>query len=315
MMIDQFGRQIDYLRLSITQRCNLNCGYCGNRHCLSARDEMGAYDIQQLVKAFVKCGITKLRLTGGEPLLRKDLTEIISRAATIEGLREITATTNGVLLTSSLAEELKAAGLQRVNISLDSLKPLRYKEITGGGKLDDVMNGIDAALVSSLTPLHINVVLMKGINDDETEDFILYARKNPVTVRFIELMPFAPNGDGSEVVKNSEILARHPYLIPVEGTPKSQPSVDYTAKNWQGKVGFISPITGNFCDKCNRVRVLSDGSLLPCLGSEDKIPLMPFIDDEQKLIETIKAAIRSKPMGHHFERGCVAGYSLQSIGG
>lgn len=314
-MLDQFGRQINYLRFSLTQRCNLNCGYCGTGNCLSVKDELGAYDIQQLVQAFVKCGTTKLRLTGGEPLLRRDLIEIIERVAAIDGLDEVTATTNGILLTQAFAKDLKAAGLQRVNISLDSLKPLRYKAITGGGNLDDVMNGIDAALVSSLTPLHINVVLTKGVNDDEMDDFILYARKNPVTVRFIELMPFAPNDDINAVVKNSDILARHPYLSPVEGSPESQPSVDYTAKNFQGKVGFISPITDKFCESCNRVRVLSDGSLLPCLGSEEKIALMPFIDNEQKLIETIKNTIRSKPVGHHFERGCTAGYSLQSIGG
>ncbi len=313
-MLDQFKRTVDYLRFSITKRCNLSCSYCGNPNCLSVKDELGAYEIQQIVQAFVKCGIKKLRLTGGEPLLRTDLTEIIERVAAIEGLDEITATSNGVLLTHAFAAELKAAGLGRINISLDSLNPLRYKEITGGGKLDDVMNGIDTALVSSLTPLHINVVLMKGINDDEADDFILFARKNPVTVRFIELMPFGAN-DGSGVVPNNEILARHPYLMPVEGSSKSQPSVDYTAKNWQGKVGFISPITEKFCDSCNRIRVLADGSLLPCLGSEDKTALEPFIDDEQKLMETIKTAIREKPTGHHFERGCAAGYSLQSIGG
>ena len=314
-MFDRFSRKIDYLRFSITQRCNLSCGYCGNRNCLSAKDELGAYEIQQIVQAFVKCGIKKLRLTGGEPLLRGDLTEIVERVAAIDGLDEITATSNGILLTHAFARELKAAGLQRVNISLDSLQPLRYKEITGGGKLDDVMNGIDAALVESLTPLHINVVLMKGVNDDEADDFIRFARKNPVTVRFIELMPFGPNGDGEAIVPNSEILARHPYLTPVEGSVTSQPSVDYTAENWQGKVGFISPITEKFCDSCNRVRVLSDGSLLPCLGSENKTPLKAFINDEPKLMETIKTAIREKPTGHHFERGCAAGYSLQNIGG
>ena len=314
-MTDQFNRKVDYLRFSLTQRCNLNCGYCGNRRCLSLKDELGPYEIQQLVKAFVRCGITKLRLTGGEPLLRWDLTEIVGRVAAIEGLRELTATTNGVLLTRAFAGELKAAGLHRVNISLDSLKPLRYKDITGGGRLDVVMNGIDATLVSSLTPLHINVVLIRGINDDEAEDFLLYARKNPVTVRFIELMPFAPGGDANEVVPNSEILARHPYLVPVEGAPRAQPSVDYTAPNWQGRVGFISPMTEKFCDACNRVRVLSDGSFKPCLGSEEKTELKPFIDDGEKLAEVIKTAIRGKPTGHHFERGCAVGYSLQSIGG
>jgi GTP 3',8-cyclase len=314
-MNDRFNRQVDYLRFSLTQRCNLNCGYCGNANCLSAINELGPFEIQQIVNAFVKCGIKKLRLTGGEPLLRSDITEIVGRAATTEGLREVSATTNGVLLTRALAGELKAAGLRRINISLDSLKPLRYKEITGGGNLSAVLNGIDAALVASLTPLHINVVLIRGVNDDEAEDFIRYARRNPVTVRFIELMPFAPGDNGGGIVPNSEILARHPYLTPVEGFSRAQPSVDYTAPNWQGKVGFISPMTEKFCDTCNRVRVLSDGSLKACLGSEEITPLKPFINDEEKLIEVMKTAIRAKPKGHHFERGCAVGYTLQNIGG
>lgn len=314
-MLDRFNRKIDYLRFSLTQRCNLNCGYCGNRNCLSVKDELGPFEIQQLVQAFVHCGITKLRLTGGEPLLRRDLTEIVGNTAAIKDLRDISVTTNGILLTHALAGELKAAGLRRVNISLDSLKPLRYKEITGGGSLSDALNGIDAALVASLTPLHINVVLIKGINDDEAEDFILYARKNPVTVRFIELMPFAPGDNGGGIVPNSEILARHPYLTPVEGFSRAQPSVDYTAPNWQGKVGFISPMTEKFCHACNRVRVLADGSLMTCLGSEEKKDLKLYINDEEKLVETIKTAIRGKPTGHHFERGCAVGYSLQNIGG
>ncbi|MEI6579801.1 MAG: radical SAM protein, partial [Eubacteriales bacterium] len=261
------------------------------------------------------CGVTKLRLTGGEPLMRSDLIEIVGLVSKIEGIKEISVTTNGILLTKELAINLKKAGLNRINISLDSLNPERYKKITSGGKLADVLAGIDAALLSSLKPLHLNVVLTKGINDDEADDFIHFAKNNPVTVRFIELMPFLPNDEGKGFVPNSEILARHPYLIPVESASRAQPSLDYSAEGWQGKVGFISPITNKFCGDCNRVRLLSNGSLKPCLGSEEETDLKPFINDEALLIEAIKKAIFEKPKGHHFERGCTIGHSLQSIGG
>jgi len=314
-MRDQFNRQVNYLRLSLTQRCNLNCSYCGSGRCLSQKDELTPLEIELLVKAFAKCGITKLRLTGGEPLLRSDLTEIVSFVSKIEGIQNVSATTNGILLTKELAAKLKEAGLSRINISLDSLQPERYKEITGGGNLADVLNGIDAALVSSLTPLHLNVVLTRGINDDEADDFIRFARNNPVTVRFIELMPFLPNETGEGIVPNSEILARHPYLVPVESASRSQPSVDYTSKGWKGNVGFISPITNKFCDDCNRVRLLSNGNLKPCLGCEEEVALRPFLFDEERLVKEIRHAIQLKPKGHHFERGCSIGRSMQSIGG
>jgi cyclic pyranopterin phosphate synthase len=198
---------------------------------------------------------------------------------------------------------------------LDSLQTERYEKITGGGNLADVLNGIDVALVSSLTPLHLNVVLTRGLNDDEADDFIRFARNNPVTVRFIELMPFLPNDSGEGIVPNSEILARHPYLVPVESASRSQPSVDYTSKGWKGNVGFISPITNKFCDDCNRVRLLSNGNLKPCLGCEEEVALRPFLFDEERLVKEIKKAIQLKPKGHHFERGCSIGRSMQSIGG
>lgn len=314
-MVDQFNRQVNYLRLSLTQRCNLNCSYCGSGHCLLNEDELSPEEIFLLVKAFAACGITKVRLTGGEPLLRSDLPEIVSGVSKIEGIKDISATTNGILLTKELAEKLKKAGLHRINISLDSLQPERYKKITGGGNLTDVLNGIDAALVTSLKPLHLNVVLTRGVNDDEADDFIRFASNKPLTVRFIELMPFSPNDDGKGIVPNSEILARHPYLVPLESASRSQPSVDYSAKGWKGKVGFISPITNKFCGECNRVRLLSNGSLKPCLGSDEETALRPFLDNVEKLIEVINNAIRLKPKGHHFERGCSSGRSMQSIGG
>lgn len=314
-MHDQFNRKIDYLRLAVTRRCNLNCTYCGNKNRLSVSGELGAFEIQQLVRTFVKCGVKRLRLTGGEPLLRTDLTEIIERAAAVDGLKEISLTTNGTLLTQELAFTLKEAGLARVNISIDSLNPLRYKEITGGGNLDEALAGVEAALVSRLTPLHINVVLLRGVNDDEADDFILYARKNPVTVRFIELMPFSQEQNGLAPVPNSQILERHPYLTPVKPFTRSQPSVDYSAANWKGKVGFISPMSDKFCGSCNRIRVLFDGRLKTCLGDEGTVDLKPLLDDEAALTDAVKKAVHFKPPSHNFEPECGLGYTLQEIGG
>jgi len=313
-MLDRYNRQVNYLRLSLTQRCNLNCGYCGGDACLSQKDELTRDEIVRFLKAFAACGITKLRLTGGEPLMRSDLADIVGLAAKVKGIGEVSVTTNGILLTKELAATLKGAGLSRINISLDSLRSERYQKITGGGKLNDVLNGIDAAISSSLTPLHINVVLTKGINDDEADDFVRFAQNNPVSVRFIELMPFSPYG-GEGIVPNSEIFARYPDLVPVQRASKGQPSVDFTAEGWKGAVGFISPVTNKFCGDCNRVRLLANGRIKPCLGCDEEVDLRPFLYDGEKLAEEIAKAIYQKPKGHHFERGCSAGRTMQSIGG
>lgn len=313
-MQDKMGRQVNYLRLSLTQRCNLNCSYCGNPQCSMTDDELSSEEIYKLVKAFALCGINKVRLTGGEPLMRSDLPQIIRLIAEIKDIKEITATTNGVLLTKDLAKELKKAGLKRINISLDSLNQDIYKKITGVDALFNVLKGIEAALEAGLNPLHINVVLMKGINDKEIGNFINYAKENPVTVRFIELMPFSCV-DVNKTVPNSEILARYPFLKPKEPPFKGQPSIDYTAHGFLGAVGMISPVTNKFCAYCNRIRVLSDGRLKPCLGNDKTVNIRQYIDNEEQLKKVIFDAIYNKPKGHHFERGCTAGYTLQSIGG
>ena len=312
-MRDSHNRPIEYLRLSLTQRCNFSCGYCGGKASLGEKDELTPREIQLLLEAFATCGISRLRLTGGEPLLRGDLAEIVRLAAAVPEFNDISLTTNGALLSVPLAKQLKAAGLRRVNISIDSLKPERFKKITGGGRLADVLGGIDAALSSSLTPLHLNVVLTRGVNDDEADDFLSFAKNNPVTVRFIELMPFGGAGEG--IVPNGEILARHPELLPVRKEFSGQPSCNFTAPGWKGAAGFISPVTEKFCGVCNRVRVLADGSLKPCLGSGETTALKPLLWDRDKLIETIRNAVQNKASGHHFERGCSAGCTLQQIGG
>jgi len=310
---DSHNRPIEYLRLSLTQRCNFSCAYCGGKAALAEKDELTPGELLALLQAFAACGITRLRLTGGEPLLRADLPEIIGLAASVPEFTDISLTTNGALLRLPLARRLKAAGLHRINVSVDSLRPERFKKITGGGNLADVLGGIDAALASSLMPLHINVVLTRGVNDDEADDFLRFAENNPVTVRFIELMPFGGAREG--IVPNGEILARYRELQPMRKAYSGQPSLDYTAPGWRGAAGFISPVTEKFCSVCNRVRVLADGSLKPCLGSGETTALKPLLHDREKLEEAIRAAVRNKASGHHFERGCTAGCTLQQIGG
>lgn len=312
-MRDSHNRQIEYLRLSLTQRCNFSCGYCGGQTALGEKDELTPGELLLLLQAFAACGITRLRLTGGEPLLRRDLPEIVGLASSVPGIADLSMTTNGALLTLPLAKRLKAAGLHRINISIDSLQPERFKKMTGGGNLNDVLGGIDTALSSSLTPLHLNVVLTRGVNDDEADDFLNFAKNNPVTVRFIELMPFGGAREG--LVPNGEILARHPELLPAQKAFSGQPSRDYTAPGWKGSVGFISPVTERFCAVCNRVRVLADGTLKPCLGSSESTALKPLLNDREILISTIQNAVLGKASGHHFERGCSAGCTLQQIGG
>lgn len=311
-MLDRLGRTIDYLRLSVTQRCNLNCSYCGAVSGVPAY-EMTPGEMLRCVRVFAALGVTKLRLTGGEPLVRADLAEITALLSPV--IPDINATTNGTLLTPSAARELKAAGLKRINISLDSLKPERYAAITGGGNLADALNGIENAMVSSLTPLHINAVLMRGVNDDEAGDFIRLAKEYPLTVRFIELMLLSNAENAGKTVPGHEIRERYPDLAPVGGRATGSPSVNYSAPGFQGAVGFISPVTEKFCAACNRVRLLSDGILKPCLGCAGETDLKPFFGDEEKLASAIRAAVYGKPTGHHFERGCAEGRPMRGIGG
>ena len=306
-MLDRFNRKIDYLRFSLTQRCNLNCGYCGNRNCLSVKDELGPFEIQQLVQAFVHCGITKLRLTGGEPLLRRDLTEIVGNTAAIKDLRDISVTTNGILLTHALAGELKATGLRRVNISLDSLRPDRYKEITRGGNLQNVFDGIHQALRAGLGPVKINVVVIGGFNDDEILDFAQLSLNHHLTVRFIELMPIGTAGGehGAQMVSNQFIKERLSGLVPVEDAAPGEVAEYYRFRGALGKIGFISPLSRHFCAACNKIRLTPDGKLKPCLHTEEEIDLRPALDtgDPKILLETIRQTIASKNERHHLNEG------------
>lgn len=312
-MKDNYGREINYLRVSLTQRCNLNCIYCGSEK--PDTNELTVEEITKIVTAFSKVGITKVRLTGGEPLMRKDISQIIKSIKSISGINKVVLTTNGVGLAEK-AQLLKDSGLDAINISLDSLDRENYKKLTGRDSLESVLSGIDKALAIGLQPIRINSVLIRGQNDSEAKALINLAKVRKVDVRFIELMPFSETGENDRlIIKADEILERYAFLSPVENQRDTSVARYYTADDFKGRIGFITPVSDKFCHKCNRIRLLSDGKLKPCLGHNEVFDLIGCIDDEEKLQSEIIKAIKSKPLGHNFE--CAYGnlHAMNKIGG
>ncbi len=309
-LIDQFGRQVDYIRLSITDRCDFRCVYCMSEDMtFLPRDEvLSLEESARLVKVFVSLGVSKVRITGGEPLVRKNALWLFEQVGQLEGLRELVVTTNGSQLESQ-AEALKNAGVKRINISLDSLDAKRFRKITRVGELAKVLRGIEAAKKAGFENIKLNTVLMRGINDDEALSLLEFAIEQELDIAYIEEMPL---GDvdhlrGSTYVSNDatlKLLQQHHNLI------SSAETTGGPAKYWRipgtkTKVGFISPHSHNFCESCNRVRITCKGELYLCLGQEDKIDLMPllrdFPDDDEPLIEAILNSMRIKPQGHDFD--------------
>ncbi|MBQ6267506.1 MAG: GTP 3',8-cyclase MoaA [Clostridia bacterium] len=311
-MKDRFGREITYLRVSVTRRCNLNCVYCGKADCEKKETELAPAVIERLVRAFVACGIRKVRITGGEPLVRADVCEIIARLRAIDGVETLALTTNGVLLAQSAAA-LKQAGLDSVNISLDSTDGSTYRHLTGADVLERVLAGIEAAQTVGLFPIKVNAVLMKGVNSDGAGALIDLAKTRSIDVRFIELMPFSDAGEtASLLVTGAELLRRFPFLTPIEseaGTAKY-----YTGPGFLGRVGLINPITEKFCADCSRIRLLADGRVKPCLGDETVYDLTPYLDDAPALQREAARCILQKPAGHQFESRAAA-HGLNETGG
>ncbi len=278
MLIDQHGRRVDYLRVSVTDRCNLRCIYCmppsGTE--LVRREEILSYEeISRLVTVGIDCGIRKVRITGGEPLVRKDVQRLISALSALENLEEISLTTNGVLL-EKLAPELKSSGLRRVNISLDSLRRRRFEEITTKDELPAVRRGIDTALHVGLTPVKLNVVVRRGMNEDELLDFASLTQRSPLQVRFIEYMGLGVP-DWRETFyplsRMRQEVSRLGRLQPVETTEGNGPARYFKYENSPGRIGFIAPISQCFCAQCNRLRLTSDGKLRSCLLSNQELDL------------------------------------------
>ena len=312
-MTDTFGRKIDYLRFSLTQHCQLHCPHCA----AGGSETDGEYELntQQVICLARVCselGFEKIRFTGGEPLLRTDLSELIAAASSWQAYRDIALTPNAQLL-SDCAAQLKKSGLQRVNISLNTLDEKRFFEFTGGS-LQKTLNGIEAAFSCGLTPVKINVVLLKEKNDDEIENFLALAREYPLTVRFIELMPM---GEYAEVgIRGSDILAGHPRLQPVF-EHDSGVALYYSEHGAKGTVGFINPISSSFCAACNRLRITADGCIRPCLGDNHEISVLPFLqlDDETALRNCIAQAILSKPPCNSFANHFHTNRTMNRLGG
>lgn len=315
-MLDNFGREITYLRLSVTERCSLRCLYCRADEGLCPKQvELNARDLVRIVDACADLGINRVRLTGGEPLLRRDIVQIVSGIRANSKIRDISLTTNAQML-AEVGAGLKQAGLDRVNISLDSLKPDVFHQMTGGD-LEKVKAGINASIEAGLNPIKINVVLVRGWNDLEVDDFIALTRDHALDVRFIEYMPI---GEGSQSenlrVDNSKIIRERPALQPVPPRNPGQPSRDYQIPGYKGRVGFISPISHQFCADCNRIRVMSDGTLRTCLGQEQEISLVQALTDgDEALKEKIKTAVLTKSAGHNFRTSHLNARGMSKIGG
>ncbi len=312
-LCDSFQRPINYLRVSVTDRCNLRCVYCmplaGIRQ-LSHADILSYEEIRTVVAAAAELGINKVRITGGEPLVRLGIASLVAMLRQVEAVDDISLTTNGTLL-GRYAAELKQAGLSRVNVSLDTLKPDRFKAITRSGfPLGDVLDGIEAARKAGLNPVKINQVVMAGINDDEVIDFAARTISQGWNVRFIEFMPTAGvGGSGLHFVSVADIkrrLAPLGELEPCLPRVGSGPARYFRFAGSQGSVGFISPLSEHFCFQCNRLRLTADGRLRPCLLSDEEIDLKRPLRSgasREDLKGLIRAAVARKPLRHRLAEG------------
>lgn len=307
-MKDLFGREIEYLRLSVTNKCNLNCSYC-KRTDYGDGETLTFKEIEKIVNLFSKLGIKKIRLTGGEPLIREDILDIIDLCKNKYGVKDVALTTNGILLAEK-AKELKKAGLDRVNISIDSLEPSKYKDITKANSLPLVFKGIEKAIEVGLKPLKINVVLMKGKNEDEIDSFIALAKDNEIEVRFIEYMPMGKKNNSELFISKAEILEKRPYLIKNDDNGVAQ---NYTVEGFKGKIGFISPISEPFCKGCNKIRITADCKLRFCLGDNSELNLREVLHKENAL-KILENAILNKPQ-KGFCDGFETNRGMRSIGG
>lgn len=317
-MIDKFGRNITYLRISVTELCNLRCRYCMPEDGVCKKDHSSMLTEEEIltaVEAAAALGITKLRVTGGEPLVKKNILSICRNVAAVEGIREVCITTNGTLL-PQLAKPLKEAGVKRVNLSLDTLNPEKYTHITRIGTLDQALAGLDAALNAGFEKIKINAVLIGGFNDDEIGDLAELTRRYPVDMRFIEMMPMYDSGDfdASAFIPYTRVLERLPELTPAAqdgGVAKL-----YRLPGAMGNIGLISPVSAHFCAECNRIRITADGKVKPCLHSGDEYSLKGR--DFAGMKQVLETAIWNKPAWHgdldaiHRSK---AGRNMNQIGG
>ncbi len=328
-LTDSFNRQITYLRVSVTDHCNYRCHYCRDEDHISstARADLLSYEeMTKIVQLFSQLGITKVRLTGGEPLLRKDILSLATQLGNIPTITDLPLSTNAHLL-APLAQQLKQAGINRANISIDSLKPEKFAQITRGGQLSNVIQGIDAAIASGMSPIKLNMVVMRNVNDDEIEAMIDFAISRNIDIRFIETMPIGSAGVDtidhhySEADILNRIRAHLPnQLSPIKAKQTSGPAKSYLITNTHSSVGTISAVSNNFCADCNRIRLTAKGQLILCLGQENSISLRDAIrsnmnDNAIKIM--IINAITHKPKQHEFNTnmGNINHVQMVEIGG
>lgn len=329
-LTDSRGRRISYLRLSVTDRCNFRCRYCmpaeGIRK-LAHTEILRFEELDRIARQAVALGIEKIRVTGGEPLVRRGVIEFLRGLSSIAGLRETVLTTNGALL-APMAAALREAGVQRLNVSLDSLQPETFAAITRGGDLRQVLDGIAAAEAAGFPPVKINVVVLRGVNDGEVLDFAERTLREPRTVRFIEYMPaasgstfdaaFTPLGPASLTVSGSEILERiaaRYTLQPLDEPGSGGPARNFRIQGAAGKLGIITPVSHDFCDSCNRIRVTSTGIAKGCLFSEQGIDLRPALAaGDDVLREVLRRLVTEKPEGYR-QQLPGAPFSMSQVGG
>ncbi len=309
-LVDRYGRQIRYLRLSVTDRCDFRCTYCmaEDMSFLPRSEVLSLEECLRVARTFVGLGVTKIRLTGGEPLVRRDILWLLERIATLPGLNELVMTTNGSQL-ARMAQAVRATGVRRINISIDSLRADRFREITRVGDLHKVLAGIDAALAAGFERIKLNTVMLRGFNDDEFEDLVDFAADRGIDISFIEEMPLGDTGHlrADTYMTQDEVLPRlqaHFGLIATD-EDSGGPARYWKIPGNKTRVGFISPHSHNFCDRCNRVRVTATGDLYPCLGQNDMLPLLGVLreypNDDAALRQAIVRSMGIKPKGHDFD--------------
>lgn len=322
MLIDNFNRIISYVRISITDRCDLRCQYCTRAFKPSyAHDHILSYgEILRFIRVGASLGLSKVRLTGGEPLGRPGLCFLLGQIIAIDEIEDIGLTTNGVELEQK-AEELRGAGLKRVNISLDSLKAERFRFITGVNAFDKVMTGIEKAMKVGFHPIKINTVIIRGFNDDEVLDFTDFAREQGLQVRFIEFMPFGDIWDSSKVLTSAEVshIIQTKYSLTPDRGHNEGPAKVFSLPGGEGQVGFISPMSSHICCECNRIRLTPDGKLKPCLFSNQEYDVKMLLRNkgtDDDLAEFIRHAVFAKPKKKS-DTDAVreAHQSMRSIGG
>ncbi|AFM39841.1 molybdenum cofactor biosynthesis protein A [Desulfosporosinus acidiphilus SJ4] len=323
-MQDQFRRQINYLRISITDRCNLRCKYCMPSEGVAwmPHENILSYEeILRIMRISTQLGFHRFRITGGEPLVRKGILEFLGKGAQIPGVDDLMLTTNGLLL-PEMAFGLKAAGVQRVNISLDTMNPERFAEITRGGDVSKVIQGIFRSLEAGLNPVKVNVVVVRDFNTQELPGFLTLAKQYPIHIRFIELMPIGTSSerrsDFVSIQEMKELLGVKQY-IPTKEVPGGGPAEYFRPDDYKGSIGFISALSRHFCNTCNRIRLTPDGKLRPCLHNEREIDLLEGLrngSSDQELLDIFAQAVWYKPAEHRMNEEALQGHRIMSqIGG